>query len=79
MDHIYKYKLDKNKRCLSVSIFGIASVIVVVVVVCLSVARLRVASLKWTAFVFGNTYFHKTFTECVSNQYANFDVSICQM
>ena len=25
------------------------------------------------------TYLHQTFTECVSNQYAHFDVSICQM
>ena len=36
---------------------------------------------KWTAFVFGNTYFHQTFTECVCNQYAHFidipDVTEC--
>ena len=27
----------------------------------------------------GNTYHHKTFTECVSNQYTHFYISTCQM
>ena len=34
---------------------------------------------KWTAFVFGSTKLHQTFTECASNQYTHFDVLICQM
>ena len=40
---------------------------------------LKKISEKWTAFVFGSTYPHQTFTECISNQYARFDVLICQM
>ena len=31
------------------------------------------------AFVFGGIYLHQTFTECVSYQYAYFNVSICQI
>ena len=34
---------------------------------------------KWTRFVFSSTYPHQTFTECVSNWYTHFDVSICQI
>ena len=34
---------------------------------------------KWTTFVICNTYLHQTFTECGSNQYTYFHVSICQM
>ena len=36
-------------------------------------------SQKWTPFLFGNTYLHQTFTECVSNRYPHFGVLICQM
>ena len=36
-------------------------------------------SQKLTEFVFGNTYFHQTVTECVSNQYAQFDILTYQM
>ena len=30
-------------------------------------------------FVFGNTYFHQTFTESVINKYTHFDILNCQM
>ena len=36
-------------------------------------------SQKLTAFVFGYTYLLQTFTECVSNQNAHFNISTCQM
>ena len=36
-------------------------------------------SQKWVTFVFGSTYLHQTFTECVSNQYTYFNIFICQM
>ena len=36
-------------------------------------------SQKWTEFVFGNTYLEKKFIECMSNQYAHFNISICHM
>ena len=29
-------------------------------------------SQKWVAFTFGSIYLHQTFTECVSNQYAQY-------
>ena len=34
---------------------------------------------KWVPFAFGSTYLHQTSTECVSNQYTQFDTSTCQM
>ena len=40
---------------------------------------LKIISQKWTAFVLGDTNLRQTFTECVSNQYAHFDLWICQM
>ena len=33
----------------------------------------KVIDPKWTVFAFGNTYFHQTFMECVSNKYTHFD------
>ena len=36
-------------------------------------------SQKRTTFVFGNTYLHQTFTECVPNQYTHFDIFACQI
>ena len=36
--------------------------------------KLKIVSQKWKAFVFGNTYFHQIFTECLSNQYTHFDI-----
>ena len=40
---------------------------------------LKIISHKWTAFVFGNTYYHQIFTECGFNQCTYFDVLTCQM
>ena len=40
---------------------------------------LKIISQKWMVFVFGKTKLHKTFTECMSNLYTNFDISIYQM
>ena len=34
---------------------------------------------KRSAFAFGSIYLHQTFTECVSNQYTHFYISICQI
>ena len=40
---------------------------------------LKIISKKLTAFVFGKTYLHQNFTEYMSNQYAHFDISTCQL
>ena len=40
-------------------------------------SRLHPNGPKQPAFVFGNTYLNRTFTEYVSNQYKHFDILTC--
>ena len=88
---IYKHVSDKNKTCLSADNFGILSV---VVIYSLSTAYTSLCKglkyllkVKYFILVYLNialclkikVYLHQTFTECVYNKYAHFDISLCQM
>ena len=90
---MYKHELGKNEQlvclelefCLLLSVVNAQSIPAYKknAVLCWDVSNTALClikiSQKLTAFVFGSTYNHQTFTECIHNQFSHFDKSTCQM